>query len=142
MVKKSLLVMLLILVVAALYAWVNRDSWLVDFNQERAATTVKFKQDGQTFGKKSNQQACLDRALNQFDGCLGFSCTVNQGVFLKACLSQAEESIGFCAGVPKYREKPTEDDKSWAKHYCWDNNIGGEGCRLLMKQQQYFCSQK
>ncbi len=142
MLKKSLLIFLLLLVIAAVYGWINRDSWLAGFNQERAVTTARFKQDGESVGKAVDQQECLDRALRQFDGCLGYSCTVNQGVFLKACLSQATESQGFCDGVPEYREKPTEDDKNWAKYYCWDRNIRGEGCRFLMKQQKYFCSQK
>lgn len=142
MLKKPLLVILLLLVVAAIYGWLNRESWLVDFNQERALKTIQFKQDGQAFGETASQQECLDQALSQFDGCLGFSCTVNQGVFLKACLNQSEVTDGFCDGVPEYREKPTEDDKSWAKYYCRDHNIKGEGCGLLMKQQQFFCSQK
>ncbi|BBB31602.1 hypothetical protein [Neptunomonas japonica] len=141
MFKKSLLIMLLILVVAAISFWLNRDSWLADFNQERAVITEQFKHDGQAYGQTTDQQNCLDTTLQQFDGCLGFSCTVNQGVFLKACLSQAKASEGFCDGVPEYRETPTEDDKAWAKYYCWNHNIKGEGCRFLMKQQKYFCSQ-
>ncbi|WP_293266905.1 hypothetical protein [Neptunomonas sp.] len=142
MLKKSLLAMSLILVFAAVYGWLNRDSWLASFNQERVVKTTEFKQKGASLGQEVDQQQCLDTALQQFDGCLGFSCTVNQGVFLKACLSQAEATPDFCDSVPEYREKPTEDDKAWAKYYCWNNNIKGEGCRFLMKQQQYFCSQK
>ncbi len=129
-----------LVIIIGLYAWVNKDRWLMEFNQSRVEQTEQFKSAGDRYGMSNDQQACLDKALNEFDGCLGYSCTVNQGIFLKACLNQAQPSPGFCEGVPEYREKPTEDDKSWAKYYCWDNNIRGEGCRLLMKQQQYFCS--
>ncbi|SIS39867.1 hypothetical protein [Neptunomonas antarctica] len=142
MFKKSLLIALLLLIIAAIYGWINRESWLVGFNQERTAKALQFKQNGAAFGRDNSQQDCLDRSLSQFDGCLGFSCTVNHGLFLKACLSEAAETPDFCKGVPEYHEKATEDDKSWVKYYCWDHDIRGEGCRLLMKQQQYFCSQK
>jgi len=139
--KKILLITLGIIVVLSVLGWLNRESWLADFNADRAYQTAEFKKSGRLFGQEHNQQACLDKTLRSFDGCLGFSCTVNQGIFLRACLSVAKASPGFCEGVPPYREKPTEDDKSWAKYYCWDRNIRGEGCRLLMKQQQFFCSQ-
>ncbi len=141
--RRTLLqIVLLLLVVTGVYAWLNKETWLAQFNESRVEQTEQFKTAGVTFGQAADQQACLAKSLAEFDGCLGYSCTVNQAIFLKACLSQARPSEGFCEGVPEYRDKPTEDDKSWAKYYCWDHNIRGEGCRLLMKQQQYFCTQQ
>ncbi|WP_240770714.1 hypothetical protein [Neptunomonas sp. XY-337] len=140
MAKKVWLGALLLVVVATSLFWLNRDAWLADFNAERAEQKEQYQRAGLDFGKQNDQQACLNEALQSFDGCLGYSCTVNNGVFLKACLSQATATPGFCDGVPEFRDKPTEDDKSWAKYFCWDNNIRGEGCRLLMRQQAFFCS--
>lgn len=139
--KKLLLIALALTVLLSLLFWLNRESWLADFNQQRAEQKAQYRQAGHEYGQQHHQQDCLDTALRNFDGCMGFNCTVNQGLFLKACLSQAKVSPGFCDGVPAFREEPTEDDKSWRKYACWDRNIRGEGCRLLMKQQQFFCSQ-
>lgn len=135
--------LLVLAVVAAVVGWWNRDAWLASFNEEQQAQTTAFKQQGRAFATGgADQQTCLDEALSRFDGCLGYACTVNHGVFLKACLNEAAPTPGFCDGVPEFRDKPTEDDKSWAKHACWNRDIRGEGCRLLMRQQSYFCSQK
>lgn len=128
--------------IAAALGWWNREAWLATFNEERQAQTALFKQQGSDFANQADQQACLDEALERFDGCMGYACTVNHGVFLKACLAKANPTPNFCNGVPEFRDKPTEDDKSWAKYACWDLDIRGEGCRLLMRQQSYFCSQK
>ncbi len=139
--KKLIGGVLLALTIVSVMFWLNREAWLENFNNERSEEKARFTQAGLNFATENNQQECLNKALQEFDGCLGYSCTVNNAIFLKACLSKAAISPNFCDGVPAFEEKPSEDAKSWAKYYCWDNNIRGEGCRLLMKQQSFFCSQ-
>lgn len=146
--KKILLAAILLPLLLGLFLWLvqpvwwqeMKAEWLADFNAERAAAAAQWRNEGLAFGRQSDQQTCLEQTLTNFDGCTGFDCTVNHGRFLKACLETASPSAGFCDGVPEYREEPTEDDKSWAKHACWSRDIRGEGCRLLMRQQQLFCS--
>lgn len=148
MLKKIILALVLLPLLAALFLWQVQPAWwqemkaewLTDFNSERAEQAAYWRDQGLTFGRGNGQNACLEKALMDFDGCTGFACTVNHGRFLKACLQSAETDAGFCDGVPAFREEPTEDDKTWAKHACWERNIRGEGCRLLMRQQQLFCS--
>ncbi len=148
MLKKIILALVLIPVLAGVYVWqvepawwqAAKAEWLADFNTERAERAAAWRQDGLAFGRQHDQAACLDKALTEFDGCTGFACTVDHGRFLNACLETSAASEGFCAGVPAFREEPTEDDKKWAKYACWERNIRGEGCRLLMRQQQLFCS--
>lgn len=139
--KKILLALLLVSVVSAVLFWLQKDAWLAEFNAERAAEAERFRAAGLEYGRGHDQQACLDKALTDFDTqCSGFSCTVRYGRFLDACLETAAHTPGFCAGVPPYHEERSEEDKSWARDSCWEQDIRGEGCRLLLRQQQYFCS--
>ncbi len=148
MLKKIILALVLIPVLAGLFLWqvqpawwqATKAEWLAGFNAERAEQAAAWRNEGLAFGRQNDQAACLDKALTAFDGCTGFACTVNHGRYLRACLETAAAVDGFCEGVPAFREEPAEDDKTWAKHACWDRDIRGEGCRLLMRQQQLFCS--
>ncbi|WP_020679619.1 hypothetical protein [Marinobacterium rhizophilum] len=123
-----------------LWVWLRSPLWLEQFNERQSEARATFQAQGRLFGQHNDQQACLAQTLKAFDGCSGFDCTLQHDYFLKACLAEAAPSPGFCDGVPAYRVTPTEDDKSWAKYACWDGNIRGEGCRMLMRQQQYECS--
>lgn len=139
--KKILLLLILVSVAVAALFWVQKDEWLAEFNAERAEEAEHFRSAGLEYGRHHDQQACLDRALHDFDTqCSGFSCTVKYGRFLDACLETAAHTPGFCAGVPPYHEELSEEDKNWARDLCWGQDIRGEGCRLLLRQQQYFCS--
>ncbi|WP_415889706.1 hypothetical protein ACMXYV_17680 [Neptuniibacter sp. SY11_33] len=142
MVKKIIWGILLLLVAGTFLAWLTQDKWLPGWNQELADQNNEFQQRGLELGQKSDQQTCLEEALSSFNQCSGFSCTIKHGKFLKACLNNASPSENFCKDVPEFREERTEDDKSWARHACWSRDVRGEGCRLLMRQQQLFCSEK
>jgi hypothetical protein len=147
MLKKIILALILLPLLFILYLWqVNpvwwqqwQQEWLAEFNAEQAQAAQQWRGEGLAFGERNDQQTCLEHSLASFDGCTGFDCTVNHGRFLKACLETATVSEGFCDQVPGFRDEPTEDDKAWAKDECWERNIRGEGCRLLMRQQQLFC---
>jgi hypothetical protein len=130
----------LITLLLGLWAWLRGPLWLEQFNERQSDARLTFQTEGRLFGQQHDQQACLARTLENFNGCTGFDCTLQHDYYLKACLAEAAPTAGFCDGVPAYRLKPTEDDKSWAKYACWDGNIRGDGCRLLMRQQQYECS--
>lgn len=142
MIKKMVWGVIFLLVAAVFLAWITQDKWLPDWNKELAEQTTEFQQKGLALGKTADQQTCLEEALLSFNQCSGFSCTIKHGKFLKACWANATPTENFCEGVPEFREKRTEDDKSWARHACWSRDIRGEGCRLLMRQQQQFCSKE
>ncbi len=137
---KILSALLLLMLAALLWAWLFGPAWLAGFNAEQQEMKHAFTQQGREFGQRSDVQACLDRTLSEFDQCGGYDCTLKHDYFLKACLEAAAPTEGFCEGVPAFRETPTEDDKTWARHSCWDKDIRHEGCRLLLRQQQYWCS--
>ncbi len=124
-----------------IWAWFGAPQWVEQFNDRQREARTSFQAQGRLFGQSADQQACLTRSLADFNnGCMGYDCTLEQDYFLKACLEVAAPTPGFCDAVPAYRNRATEDDKSWAKFTCWENDIRGEGCRLLLRQQQYWCS--
>lgn len=141
MFKKILWTLLVTALVAAGYLWMNRDGIVAEFNQQREAESRAYHAAGQEYGLDHNQRECLDKALSDFDNeCTGFSCTVRYGKFFHSCLQTAQPDPDFCQGVPPYHEEKTEEDKAWARETCWQRDIRGEGCRIILRQQQLFCS--
>ncbi len=142
MIKKLVWAIVLLIVVGFFGAWLTQDYWLPEWNQTLAEETERYQQEGLAFGQQADQQACLEKTLSSFDRCSGFACTVKHGKFLNACLKHAANSPEFCKDVPAYNEERSDDDKTWARESCWGRDIRGEGCRLLMRQQQLFCSKQ
>jgi hypothetical protein len=146
MIKKILLLLLVVIAIAMVAFWFNREQWLSEFNQERQQQSALFELQGSQFaasgnnGESADQQQCLEESFKQMKGCFEFSCTLNQAVFLKSCLATSQKTERFCGGVPEYKEKLSTDDKQWLKDSCWNKNINGEGCRFLYKQQIHYCS--
>jgi len=141
MLKRILLLLSVSVLLGGGYLWLNRDAFVAEFNRERAEEGQRFHALGVEYGRSHDRQACLDKALTDFDTqCTGFECTVRYGRFLKACLDNAAGDAEFCREVPEFHAEPTEEDKNWARESCWARDIRGEGCRLLLRQQQQFCS--
>lgn len=140
MVKKIVLAILLLIVGGIILAWLTQSYWLDDWNQKLADQTTEHRERGLALGREADQSRCFEETLTNFDRCSGFACTISHGKFLKACWSVAKPTPGFCDDVPEFNEERSDDDKSWARHGCWGRDIRGEGCRLLMRQQQQMCS--
>jgi hypothetical protein len=141
MLKNILWFFLLLVTILFTYIWMNSQQWLEEFNDDRQQQSIVLKQQGADFAKAANQDQCLEQSFKQLGKCYAYGCTLDQGVFLKSCLANAQSSEHFCDGIARYKEKPTEDDKRWLKNSCWDKNVNAEGCRFLLKQKVYFCSQ-
>lgn len=140
MIKKAILAILLLLAAGIFVAWATQSHWLPEWNEQLADDAQRYQLEGRELGLKTDQKGCFETTLTRFDTCSGFACTINHGKFLRACWQGAQPTPGFCEGVPEFNEEKTEDEKSWARHSCWERDIRGEGCRLLMRQQQQLCS--
>ena len=138
---KRVILALVILSGLGFYFWVELygDAWLVAFNDERQQTTDQQLATGRALGETLNQQGCFDEALLRVDNCHAFNCTVDVGNLLRGCWETSQPAPKFCESVPAYQDKMTEDDKTWARHGCWDLNSKSQGCRLLMRQKQQLC---
>lgn len=141
MAKKIGIAFLLLTLVLGVWYLLYSDQWLANFNQERQQDAQIYREQGLLAGAQTDQQGCQDQALTHFNLCRdsNFICTVNQGVFLKACFETAQSTPGFCDDLPAFNEKATEEEKDWAKYNCWDMDIRGEGCRLLLRQRLQLC---
>jgi len=141
--RKIFLFSIILLLVIGFLAWQQSPQWLESFNETRAEEAKQYRAKGLALGEVSDQDTCVTRALSAYASCTDstYACTVNQGIQLKACLEVAQPSENFCADVPEFNEKATEEEKTWARYGCWDADIAGDGCRLLLRQKQQFCSQ-
>lgn len=139
--KKIGIVFLVLTAAFAVWYVLYSEQWLASFNQERQEDAAHYRALGLEAGRLTDQQGCEDTALDNFVACedSNFVCTVNQGEFLKACYETAAATDGFCNGLPAFNEKASEDEKDWVKYNCWDMNIRGEGCRLLLRQRLQLC---
>lgn len=127
------------IIAAALGTWGPK--WLEEWNAQRSEEAQIYLAEGKSFGQSASLQQCMDKALFALNSCSGNACTINQGLFLKACLQQQTgPTDSFCQGIPPFRNKPLEKDKEWARYFCRDKEIAHEGCRFLLQRQQYFCS--
>lgn len=134
---KTVLVLAAVLVAAVV---VLGPDWLESWNAQRAQEAKQYRLQGETYGRTADTQQCMDTALNNLQGCVGNTCTINQGVFLKACLSVAVPNPVLCEGIPPFRNKMLEKEKEWARYFCADKAITHDGCRFLLRRQQAFCS--
>lgn len=138
--KAGLLGTLVVSLVLAAVAAIMAPQWLEEWNAERAADAKLYRQKGLDFGQQADTQQCMDKALAGLTGCLGNTCTINQGVFLKACFEVATPNPVLCEGIPPFRNKMLEKEKEWARYFCNDKNINHDGCRFMLRRQQMYCS--
>ncbi len=141
MAKKIGIALLILAVAFGLWYLFFSEQWLARFNEERQQDAIEYREKGLSAGQLTDQQGCQDQAISGFDQCRdsNFVCTVNHGVFLKACFETASPSEGFCDDLPEFNETATEEEKDWAKYKCWDMDVRGEGCRLLLRQRLQLC---
>mgnify|MGYP001392325989 CR=1 FL=1 len=134
--------LLLALIIGVIYSWLQAPEWLENWNQEHQQMIEQQRQAGVDRGELTDQQGCLDNALERLKNCKGteYQCTVGGGMFLKSCWSKSGPTEHFCQGIPQYNETATEDDKAWVKDRCFELGIDAKGCRLMLRQQQQICS--
>ncbi len=134
---KTALLLVAVLVAAAVLLG---PGWLENWNTQRAEEAKQYQRQGEQYGRTVDTQQCMDTALNNLQGCVGNTCTINQGVFLKACLTVATPNPVLCAGIPPFRNKMLDTEKEWARYFCTDKGIVHDGCRFLLRRQQSFCA--
>ncbi|MBU2967717.1 hypothetical protein Q4508_00155 [Amphritea sp. 2_MG-2023] len=134
--------LLLVVIVGAVYSWLNAPQWLEGWNEEHQEMLNRQRQAGISAGETTDQQGCVSMALQRVEHCddSEYRCTVGGGTFFKACWQQSQPSATVCNDIPPYHEKPTEDDKAWVKDRCIEQGFLAKGCRLIMRQQQQLCS--
>ncbi len=138
---KALLIVVVIVIVlvvgvviAGVY-WIsrNKDAWI--------AKGKEVMTEGRDFGRKSDNQGCVDESISRYKKEPGFTSTISNGIFMRGCLESSQPTLGFCDDVPKQ----TEFIKSaqWRVSQCTRINLEKDSnCQNLFTPVQQFCEER
>lgn len=114
--------------------------WWSHHSHELFEAGQKQIEQGQEFGKKTDEQGCLDEAISRYKANRGFTGSISTGLFLRSCLQASRPTPGFCDQVPK----PLDFLKSarWQIEQAKKAGINDEYGRQLFTQVQQYCESK
>ena len=87
--------------------------------------------DGEAFGKTTDQNGCMTKGLLFTDSADSFDLSNND--FDHACLSACRKSPGFCDGVK------LDFGGHWPDNQCEDRKQNKEACITAFERKQFFC---
>jgi hypothetical protein len=121
-------------IVAAGVYWLSRHG-----GEVVSAVDTSVKQ-GAEFGRKTDNQGCVDEALSRYRQSQGFNGGVAAGIFLATCLDKSRPTPGFCDEVPR----PTDFMKSaaWQIRKCKEAGLPDPYCRQLYSQVEQYCERE
>ena len=116
-----------------LYWWSQHSGELIEAGRKQA-------EQGREFGKKTDEQGCLDEAITRYKDNRGFTGSITSGLFLRGCLDASRPTPGFCDQVPGQSEiiKSARWQLEQAKKAGIDDQYG----RQLFAQVQQACESK
>jgi hypothetical protein len=128
-------VMLVVGVVIAGVFWIsrNKDAWIA---KGKEVTT-----EGRDFGRKTDNQGCVDESISRYEKEPGLTATISNGLFMRGCLESSRPTPGFCDDVPRQ----TEFIKSaqWRISQCRRVELEKDtNCQNLFAPVQQFCEAK
>jgi hypothetical protein len=116
-----------------LYWWSQHKGELLEAGRKQA-------EQGREFGKKSDEQGCLDESITRYKGDRGFVGSISSGLFLRSCLEASRPTPGFCDQVPKQSE--ILKSARWQVDQAEKAGIGDQYGRQLFSQVQQYCESK
>ncbi|PYS62320.1 MAG: hypothetical protein DMF74_13590 [Acidobacteria bacterium] len=60
--------------------------------------------EGRDFGRKTDNQGCVDESISRYKKEPGFTSTISNAIFMRACLDSSRPTRGFCDDVPRQME--------------------------------------
>jgi len=114
--------------------------WWSHHSHELFEAGRKQIEQGEAFGKQTDEQGCLDEAITRYKANRGFSGSISTGLFLRSCLEASRPTPGFCDQVPKQSDilKSARWQIEQAKKAGIDDQYG----RQLFTQVQQYCGSK
>ena len=123
-----------IVIAAGVYLW-NTEG------KKFAESSVKSVQEGEAFGRKSENRQCIPEAVNRFKQDTGLGGTIGAKIFLSSCLKTSRETPNFCEGVP--RRFDFAKSGAWQQEKCRDAGLADEAnCPQLFDAVQDHCEKK
>jgi len=131
-------VVVIVLVVGVVIAgvfWIshNKDAWI--------ARGKEVMTEGRDFGRKTDNQGCVDESISRYKKDPGFTGTISNGIFMRGCLESSRPTPDFCDDVPRQ----TEFIKSaqWRLSQCTHVDLQKDNnCQNLFAPVQQFCEAK
>ena len=127
-----IVVLLIVGVVGAGVFWWMRNK---DALMARAKEVVT---EGQDFGKRSDNQACVDETVSRYKKDPGFGSAISNSIFMRTCLEASRSTPGFCDSVPR----ETEFIKSgrWRIEQCRHYDLSNDQyCGQMFQPVQKYC---
>ena len=130
----GVLVLLIIgVVVATVYVWNTKGKQFLE-------QTMKTREDGREYGKKSDNAACVTEGLVRYKKDSSFTGIVNAKSFLTGCLQTSRPTPNFCEGVP--RRLDFSDSARWRIEQCKKNDLGEDSnCQQIFDAVQEYCEE-
>jgi hypothetical protein len=114
--------------------------WWSHHKNELLEAGKKQMDQGKEFGKKTDEQGCLDEAIARYKANRGFTGSLAAGLFLRTCLEASRPTQGFCDHVPKTLD--IVNSVRWqlaeSKRLGIDDDYG----RQLLSQVQQYCESR
>jgi hypothetical protein len=111
--------------------------WWTHHSRELFQAGENAMKQGTDFGKKTDNQGCLDEALSRYRQNKGFGGAISNSLFLTNCLNESRPTSNFCDDVPR----PFDFIRSaqWQIKKCEEAGLSDPYCRQLYGQVQQYC---
>jgi hypothetical protein len=128
------IVFLIVGLIGAGYFWWAR-------NKDSLRTRAKeVTAEGQEFGRKSDNQVCVDETFARYKKEPGFFNSLNYGHFMDVCLEVSQPTPGFCDDVPVGKMMEL---MSWRESQCRHYEVpNDQKCGQLVMGEVMFCGDK
>lgn len=114
--------------------------WWSQHRGELLEAGRKHAEQGREFGKKADEQGCLDEAIVRYKGDRGFTGSISSRIFLRSCLEASRPTHGFCDQVP--RQSEIIKSARWQLEQAEKAGINDQFGRQLFSQLQQHCESK
>jgi hypothetical protein len=115
--------------------------WNKGGGKEMLEGAVQAVQDGQTYGRTSDNAACVNEAVVRYKRSSDLTNIISAKSFLTGCLQTSKSTPSFCDGVPT-RLQFTESAR-WKQDQCRERGMESDtNCQQLFDAVQQHCEQK
>jgi hypothetical protein len=112
--------------------------WWTRHGRQAVAATAKYMEDAGEAGKKTDNQGCLDQALERYKKDEGFGGAISTSLFLQGCLQESRPTPGFCDDVPSPND--VLKGSAWQNKKCRDAGVPSDQYyRQIFAGVQQYC---
>ena len=112
---------------------------LIKLGQSTIDSAAQRAAEGTQFGKQTDNNGCVERALALDATCSGLTCLVETAVFFSSCLDSSERVPGFCDSVPD--TGAILDSVNWRVQQCARLENTSSQCPQLFASVQTYCAE-